>query len=104
MKAFIIDRYGSSDRVRAGEMPDPEMRDDDVLVQIHAAGVNLLDSKIRDGEFKLSCLIACRSSWVTMWPESWSESDLACGDSSPATRSMRGPTRIGSGRSRNSSR
>ena len=37
----------------AGEMPDPELREDDVLVQVHAAGVNLLDSKIRDGEFKL---------------------------------------------------
>ena len=34
-------------------MLEPELRDDDVLVQIHAAGVNLLDSKIRDGEFKL---------------------------------------------------
>src|SRR5579864_4470188 len=34
-------------------MPDPERRQDDVLVQIHAAGVNLLDSKIRDGKFKL---------------------------------------------------
>ena len=53
MKAFIVDRYGSKDGVRAGEMPDPELREDDVLVQIHAAGVNLLDSKIRDGEFKL---------------------------------------------------
>ncbi len=53
MKAFIVDRYGSKDGVRFGEMPDPELRDDDVLVQIHAAGVNLLDSKIRDGEFKL---------------------------------------------------
>lgn len=53
MKAFIIDRYGSKDGVRAGERPDPELREDDVLVQIHAAGVNLLDSKIRDGEFKL---------------------------------------------------
>jgi NADPH:quinone reductase-like Zn-dependent oxidoreductase len=52
MKAFILDRYGSADRVRAGEMPDPELREDDVLVQIHAAGVNLLDSKIRNGEFK----------------------------------------------------
>ena len=52
MKAFIVDRYGSKDGVRAGEMPGPELRDDDVLVQIHAAGVNLLDSKIRDGEFK----------------------------------------------------
>lgn len=53
MKAFILDRYGSADRVRAGEMPEPELREDDVLVQIYAAGVNLLDSKIRNGEFKL---------------------------------------------------
>jgi alcohol dehydrogenase len=53
MKAFILDSYGSADRVRAGDMPDPELRDDDVLVQIHAAGVNQLDSKIRNGEFKL---------------------------------------------------
>jgi NADPH:quinone reductase-like Zn-dependent oxidoreductase len=52
MKAFILDRYGSADRVRVGDMPDPELREDDVLVRIHAAGVNLLDSKIRNGEFK----------------------------------------------------
>ena len=39
--------------MRLGDMPEPEVRDDDVLVQVHAAGVNLLDSKIRDGEFKL---------------------------------------------------
>jgi len=51
MRAFIIDRYKSSGRI--GQVPDPEMRDDDVLIQIHAAGVNLLDSKIRKGEFKL---------------------------------------------------
>src|SRR5260221_10726008 len=53
MKAFIVDRYGSKDGVRLAEMPDPELRDNDVLVQIHAAGVNPLDSKIRNGEFKL---------------------------------------------------
>ena len=28
-------------------MPEPELGKDDVLVQIHAAGVNPLDSKIR---------------------------------------------------------
>ncbi len=53
MKAFIVDRYGRSSGVRFGEMPEPELRADDVLVQIHAAGVNQLDSKIRDGGFKL---------------------------------------------------
>jgi NADPH:quinone reductase-like Zn-dependent oxidoreductase len=52
MKAFIVDRYGSSDNVRAAEMPDPEGRENDILVQVHAAGVNLLDSKIRNGEFR----------------------------------------------------
>src|SRR5438270_2334133 len=52
MKAFILDRYGSADHVRAGDMSDPELGEDDVLVQIHAAGVNQLDSKIRNGEFK----------------------------------------------------
>ena len=53
MKAFVVDRYGKKVRGRIGEMPDPELREHDVLVQVYAAGVNLLDSKIRSGEFKL---------------------------------------------------
>ncbi|MEQ1762529.1 MAG: NADP-dependent oxidoreductase [Pyrinomonadaceae bacterium] len=52
MKAFIVDRYKSKDGGRIGEMPEPELRENDVLVKIHAAGVNLLDSKIASGEFK----------------------------------------------------
>ena len=51
MKAFIVDRYKG--KLRFGDMPDPELRDHDVLVQIYAAGVNPLDAKIRDGELKL---------------------------------------------------
>jgi alcohol dehydrogenase len=53
MKAFLIDRYGGPDRLRAGEMPDPEVGENDVLVQIHAAGLNPIDFKIRNGDFKL---------------------------------------------------
>lgn len=53
MKAFIIDRYGKKGVGRIGEMPDPEVRDDDVLIRIHAASINPLDSKIKSGEFKL---------------------------------------------------
>src|SRR5436309_2764726 len=53
MKAFVVDRYKSKSAVRLGQMPEPELRDDDVLVQVHAASLNQLDSKIRDGEFKL---------------------------------------------------
>jgi len=52
MKAFVVDGYGGADRVRPGEVPLPEMREDDALIEIHAAGVNPLDSKIRDGAFK----------------------------------------------------
>lgn len=51
MKAFIIDRY--KDPGKLAEIPEPEVRENDVLVQIRAAGVNVLDSKIRNGEFKL---------------------------------------------------
>ncbi|MFZ6870625.1 NADP-dependent oxidoreductase [Undibacterium sp. Di27W] len=53
MKAFIVDRYQKKSALRIGQMPVPEIREDEVLVQIHAAAVNLLDAKIRDGEFKL---------------------------------------------------
>jgi len=53
MKAFILDRYGKKSSMRLGEMPKPEVRDHDVLVAIHAASLNQLDAKIRNGEFKL---------------------------------------------------
>ena len=47
MKAFVLDRYGKKRALRSADMPTPELRDDEVLVEVHAAGVNLLDSKIR---------------------------------------------------------
>lgn len=53
MKAFITDRYSKQDPMRLGEMPEPELGDDDVLIEVHAAGLNQLDSKIKSGEFKL---------------------------------------------------
>lgn len=53
MKAFVLDRYGKKRALRAAEVPEPELRDDEVLVRVHAASVNLLDAKIRNGEFKL---------------------------------------------------
>ncbi|POR55605.1 NADP-dependent oxidoreductase [Bosea psychrotolerans] len=52
MKAFILDKYKKNGALRFSEMPEPTSRDDDVLVEIHAAGLNPLDSKIRDGAFK----------------------------------------------------
>ena len=51
MKAYLVEKYKSP--MKAGEAAEPTVGDRDVLVDIHAAGVNLLDAKIRDGEFKL---------------------------------------------------
>jgi NADPH:quinone reductase-like Zn-dependent oxidoreductase len=53
MKAFLVDRYAKGAALRFGETSEPELRETDVMVQIHAASVNVLDAKIRDGEFKL---------------------------------------------------
>lgn len=53
MKAFVLESYGANRALQLAEVPEPQLRDDEVLVQVHAAGVNQLDSKIRDGQFKL---------------------------------------------------
>jgi len=53
MKAFIINRYSKSGGLELVDMPVPEIKDEDVLVEVHASGLNLLDSKIKTGEFKL---------------------------------------------------
>jgi len=53
MKAFVLRRYGRQQALELADMPVPDLRDDEVLVEVHAAGVNPLDAKIRDGEFKL---------------------------------------------------
>lgn len=53
MKAFILDKYKKKGALRFGDMPEPTLGQDDVLVEIQAAGLNLLDSKVRDGEFRL---------------------------------------------------
>ncbi|MEU5718096.1 NADP-dependent oxidoreductase [Streptomyces sp. NPDC020403] len=52
MKAFMAEKYGDQAGMRATEAPDPQVGADDVLVKIHAAGVNPLDLRIRNGDFK----------------------------------------------------
>ncbi|MFH8500859.1 NADP-dependent oxidoreductase [Streptomyces flaveolus] len=52
MRAFLVEKYGGRAGVRAADIPDPQVGADDVLVKIHAAGVNPLDLRIRNGDFK----------------------------------------------------
>ncbi|WP_175623145.1 NADP-dependent oxidoreductase [Chryseobacterium schmidteae] len=53
MKAFSISHYKKNSELKLADMPEPIVREDEVLVEIYAASVNLLDSKIKSGEFKL---------------------------------------------------
>ena len=53
MKAFIVNRYGKKEKLQLTEIAEPVVKETDVLVQVYSAGVNLLDSKIRNGEFKM---------------------------------------------------
>lgn len=53
MKAVVIEKYGKASPLVLKDLPEPALRADDLLVRVHAAGVNVLDGKIKDGEFKL---------------------------------------------------
>ncbi|MFE0566803.1 NADP-dependent oxidoreductase [Priestia megaterium] len=52
MRAMVIDRYGKLP-MHLAEMPTPEIGEYEVLAEIHAASINPIDFKIRDGKVKL---------------------------------------------------
>ncbi|MGH0599021.1 NADP-dependent oxidoreductase [Bacillus mycoides] len=52
MRAMVIDKYGKVP-MRMTEMPTPEINEYEVLAEIHAASINPIDFKIRDGKVKL---------------------------------------------------
>ena len=53
MKAFQIKKYGKKEKLQLSEVAEPTVKENEVLVEIHAAGINLLDTKIKTGEFKI---------------------------------------------------
>ena len=53
MKAALIDRYGSNSQVRVADIAVPFIGPLDLLVRVHAASVNPLDVKTRDGKVKI---------------------------------------------------
>src|ERR1043166_3606351 len=40
MKAFVVDKYKKKGALRLATMPEPQLREDDVQVRIHATAVN----------------------------------------------------------------
>ncbi|MEH7455573.1 NADP-dependent oxidoreductase, partial [Gottfriedia acidiceleris] len=52
MKAMVIDRYGKVP-MHMVEMSIPDIGENEVLAEIHAASINPVDFKIRDGKVKM---------------------------------------------------
>ncbi|WP_321883128.1 NAD(P)H-quinone oxidoreductase [Paraburkholderia bannensis] len=51
MKAITFDEFGDADVLKLADVPDPELRPDDLLVRVHAAGVNRADLTHRRGGY-----------------------------------------------------
>ena len=52
MKALTFKRYGKSPEIGFTDVPRPTLKSDEMLVQVHAAGVNPIDNMIPTGLFK----------------------------------------------------
>jgi putative PIG3 family NAD(P)H quinone oxidoreductase len=51
MKAIIFEQFGEADVLQVADVPQPEMRPDDLIVRVHAAGVNRADLTHRRGGY-----------------------------------------------------
>ena len=52
MKAIRIHNYGGPEVLRYEDAPRPRVKNGEVLIRVHAAGVNPLDWKVRAGDLK----------------------------------------------------
>lgn len=49
MKAIILEQYGHANELKVAEIDTPELRENDVLVEVKATSVNPVDWQIREG-------------------------------------------------------
>jgi NADPH:quinone reductase-like Zn-dependent oxidoreductase len=52
MRALVFKRYGGPDQVAFADIPRPALQPDEILVQVHAAGLNPVDNMTREGRMK----------------------------------------------------
>ena len=78
MRAVVIHEYGGPEVLKLEERPEPQVRDTDVLVEVHATSVNPVDTKVRQNSsaqrtlpfilgFDVSGVVVCCGSRVTQW-------------------------------------
>jgi NADPH:quinone reductase-like Zn-dependent oxidoreductase len=52
MKALVLSRYGSADQIAFADIPRPTLKPDEILVLVHAVGLNPIDNMIPKGTFE----------------------------------------------------
>src|SRR5439155_8731289 len=52
MKALVFKNYGGLDQIAFADIPRPALKPGEILVQVHAAGLNPIDCMIPKGTFK----------------------------------------------------
>jgi NADPH:quinone reductase-like Zn-dependent oxidoreductase len=52
MKALTFKRYGKSPEIGFSDLPRPTLKADELLVEVHAAGLNPIDNMVMTGMFK----------------------------------------------------
>ncbi|WP_190317227.1 alcohol dehydrogenase catalytic domain-containing protein, partial [Pseudomonas syringae] len=52
MKALTFEKYGKSPEIAITHVPIPAIKPDELLVEVHAAGLNPIDNIITTGVFK----------------------------------------------------
>src|SRR5215470_15889485 len=77
MRAMVIREHGGPDVLKMEERPEPELRDTDVLVEVHATSVNPVDTKVRQRSgtrelpitlgYDVSGVVASCGRRATMW-------------------------------------
>jgi NADPH:quinone reductase-like Zn-dependent oxidoreductase len=53
MKAFYLISYGGSEAVKFGDLPDPVVGNDQLLIQVKAVSINPVDYKVKSGDLKM---------------------------------------------------
>src|SRR4051794_28042577 len=65
MRAAAIDRFGDPSELRVRDLDDPRLPPDGLLVRVRSAGVNPVDTKVRQGalENRFPCFFPLIPGW-----------------------------------------
>ena len=76
MKALVFNRYGGPDQVALADIPRPAFKPDELLVQVHAAGLNPIDNMIPKGTFKPILMFELPATLGSDLAGQWSRSEV----------------------------